>query len=248
MSFLHTTAFLAPSELQELTQTLDALHPFWTRRAAAPLPIYTLGAATYLDARTGVSPYKQLAAQKNTVLKQHFGWLHKKLIDTLTPLVGSATLEKDLALPGFHIFGEPKSKPLPLALCNVLERTPASVHIDTPYKNHFAHWLRYKDVDFLNALSMTVCLERPQHGAGLNTWQTLNHTIDFHGHPMVDDGFDRKLLGKPTYLSYESGWLYISMGHIIHQIAPCRPFLPTDRRITLQAHAVRCDGIWRLFF
>jgi hypothetical protein len=38
------------------------------------------------------------------------------------------------------------------------------------------------------------------------------------------------------------------MGQAKHQIAPAFNCEPRDRRITLQGHGVRCDGVWRLYF
>lgn len=248
MNFLYQACCLSEYEIAQDIHTLDALQHEWTRRAPAPLPIFTLGAATYLDARNGTQAYRHLASQKNAVLRRHFQGLLDKLISNIQRKFGPAVLEDALALPGFHIFGHPNGQPLPPAICAVLEKTPASIHIDTPYKNHLIHWMHYKQVDFLNPLSITVCLETPQHGAGLNLWHRVQGITQMHGHAVIDDRFDRSGLPPPQYHAYTKGWMYVSSGHQVHQIAPSKPFLPSDRRITFQAHAVMCDHAWRIFF
>lgn len=248
MSFLLQTHCLNDHDIAQTLETLDHLQHEWTRRAPSPLPIFTLGAATYLDARHDTAAYKLLAAEKNPVLRQHFKGLLDKLILTIRHELGHAEIEEGLALPGFHIFGNPKNRSLPQAICTVLENTPASIHIDTPYKNHLIHWMRYRKVDFLNPLSITVCLETPRQGAGLNLWHRVQAVTQMHGHAFVDDRIDRTRLALPSHHAYTAGWMYVSSGHQVHQIAPCKPFLPSDRRITLQAHAVMCDDAWRVFF
>jgi hypothetical protein len=248
VSFLYAGEFLNAVEIESIADTLDNLHSEWTRRAPEPMPIYTMGAATYLDARHNSATYKKSARQKNGILQEHFDWLYSRLIEKISVQFGPAVLEPELALPGFHIFGEHRGRPLPPLLCRFLENTPASVHIDTPYKNHLVHWLKYSEFDFLHPLSITVCIELPQHGAGLNMWDRLKSEVFFHGHRVIDEKFDRGQLPHPTYHPYTSGWMYASSGHQVHQIAPSKNFLPQDRRITLQMHAIRCDGWWRIFF
>ncbi len=248
MSFMYQGALLEPQELHCITNTLDKLSHAWTRRAPAPIPIYTLGAATYLDARHNPIGYQALAAQKNLLLMQHFSWLYARLIEHLNKPFGPFELERQLALPGFHIFGNTVGQPVAPMMCQMLERTPASVHMDNPYRNHLIHLSRYQKVDLLHPLSITVCLEMPQSGAGLNTWHALEQVTEFAGHAVIDDRFDPHSLGPATYHGYQLGWVYVSDGHHVHQIAASRPFLPHDRRITLQAHSIQCDGVWRLFF
>ncbi len=248
MTFLYTAALLNAEQVHTAIQALDSLHNEWTRRAPEPLPIFTLGAATYLDARAGNAPYAKLSLQKNVILNKHFTWLYELFIHQITLTLGPATLEHELALPGFHIFGNHPTQPLSPALCRLLENTPASIHIDTPYKNHLLHWTRYEQVDFLNPLSMTVCLEVPVNGAGLNTWHAVEGLTNLMGHPVIEGKFNMQALGTPTYHAYKQGWIYVSTGHHVHQIASSHPFLVNDRRITLQAHAIQCDGLWRVFF
>jgi succinylglutamate desuccinylase len=57
-----------------------------------------------------------------------------------------------------------------------------------------------------------------------------------------------KIKGEiPNYIEYKVGKLFYHKGHTIHQINK-RKMEYGDRRITLQAHAVRCDGVYRVYF
>jgi hypothetical protein len=109
-------------------------------------------------------------------------------------------------------------------------------------------WRKFKEVDYLNPLSITLCLCLPSSGGGLNTWQVIDTQEIFSGHPMLECHFRKLSTEDYRFTPYELGHVYLSNGHQVHQIAPAKLMLPTDRRITLQAHALKCDGTWRLFF
>jgi|TARA_S200000501_G_C20697062_1_gene687828 hypothetical protein len=53
---------------------------------------------------------------------------------------------------------------------------------------------------------------------------------------------------KPMAVPYEVGKLFYHTGHILHQIIPGYNLDGSDRRITLQGHGVKCDGIWKIYF
>ena len=110
MSFLYAGEFLNAVEIESIVDTLDNLHSEWTRRAPKPMPIYTMGAATYLDARHNCATYKKSARQKNGILQENFDWLYSRLIEKISVQFGPAVLEPELALPGFHIFGEHRGR------------------------------------------------------------------------------------------------------------------------------------------
>lgn len=235
----------------EITYALDKIYklsPYWLSRAPQPMASYTLGCATYLDAKSIYSEYQNLTKKYNPILMENFQWLYQKIIDALSPEYGKMFINSDLAHPGFHIFGAPLGEKISDAACRLMEKPIASVHVDIPYRAHMHHWNFYEEIDFLNPLSITLCLSLPEHGGGLNTWHKLDRKTSFQGHDMLDFQFNRSILAQPKYTPYIPGCIYVSSGHRIHQIAPANPMLPTDRRITLQAHALKCDGSWQLFF
>lgn len=179
---------------------------------------------------------------------ENFHWLYQKIIAALFKEYGDMVIHPDLAYPGFHIFGAPPGKEISSAGCRLMEKPIASVHVDVPYRSHMAQWRDFQKVDFLNPLSITLCLCLPEHGGGLNTWHKIDKKTLFQGHEMVDFNFNRPIHLQPHFTPYDAGYIYISSGHRVHQIAPANPMKPTDRRITLQAHALKCDGVWQLYF
>ena len=81
---------------------VHAARPRRTRRDSVH-PFFTLRAASYLDARKGqFAPYQSLAREGNPVLAATFGWVHEKLREAVSTVVGSEVRYDDrLALPGF---------------------------------------------------------------------------------------------------------------------------------------------------
>ncbi len=53
---------------------------------------------------------------------------------------------------------------------------------------------------------------------------------------------------KPMVVPYEVGKLFYHTGHVLHQIIPGYKLQVGDRRMTLQGHGIKCDGIWKLYF
>lgn len=239
---------LSLDEVNQAVRIIDALSSDWIRRATEPLASFTLGAATYLDANHLKFEYEKLKNQYNPILLENFDWLYAKVISSLFENYGPMVIEPDLAYPGFHIFGAPPGHTVSVAGCRLMEKPIASIHVDAPYRAHMKTWRRFKQVDYLNPLSITLCLDLPASGGGLNTWQNIDNKELFSNQEMIDCTFKKIEIKEFKYTPYQTGHVYLSNGHQIHQIAPAKIMQPTDRRITLQAHALKCDGIWRLFF
>lgn len=239
---------LDPGEITRALTSIFNLENYWLSREPKPLTSYTLGCATYLDAVHSYLEYEKKARITNPILIENFDWLYKKITTSISHKFGEMVIHPNLAHPGFHIFGARLKDRISEQACRLMEKPIASVHVDIPYRNHMNFWKSFKDIDFLNPLSITLCLSLPESGGGLNVWHKLNKTAIFQGHEMIDFNFNRTMLTDPEYIPYTTGFIYVSSGHRIHQIAPANQMLPTDRRITLQAHALKCDGIWQLFF
>ena len=47
---------------------------------------------------------------------------------------------------------------------------------------------------------------------------------------------------------YTEGSCALHSGHLVHQIGPIPETVAGDARITLQGHALRCGGVWRLYW
>lgn len=238
---------LTPGECAQWLAVIDALRPHWVRRGPPTLSAYTLGAATYLDAQP-LALYQQMAAQLNPVLQQHFADLYQMLELVLAPHVGPVAPAHGLALPGFHVYGEPEGQQMSPASCQFMEQPVGSIHVDMPYRSHQAYWAQFAQVDFVDTLTFTLCLRAPLHGAGLNVWGQMQFD---EGHPpqqMPRGRFDPAALGPAVRYPYREGGLHFFRGHLVHQMAPGVQLSGQDRRVTLQGHAVRADGIWRMFF
>jgi len=42
--------------------------------------------------------------------------------------------------------------------------------------------------------------------------------------------------------------MFYFIGSLVHQIAPAYNADFNDRRLSLQGHGVKCDGVWQLYF
>lgn len=245
---MRSLKLLDPHEIETALRDIYILSNNWLSRAPYPLASYTLGCATYLDAKISKSNYQNLSKKFNPLLMTNFNWLYQRIIVMLSKEYGDMVINADLAHPGFHIFGAVPEGEISAIGCKLMEKPIASIHIDIPYRSHMHEWRSFQTVDFLNPLSITLCLRLPEQGGGLNTWHKIDKKTTFQGHEMIDFNFDRSTLVQPQYTPYTPGYIYVSNGHRVHQIAPANPMKPTDRRITLQAHALKCDGVWQLFF
>ena len=174
--------------------------------------------------------------------------------------------DDNLALPGFHIFGPKKGVVMSKQDCFYLQQPLASIHTDIQYKEHNEYWSQFKHVDLQNTLSFTMAIKLPKHGGGLYIWdwaefdQEMIDTFNFQHNDDKVDVLKNKYLWdngsvgdynpkeEPLYEEYVEGNMVYFIGHLVHQIAPATVCEPTDRRITLQGHGVKCDGIWRCYF
>ena len=174
--------------------------------------------------------------------------------------------DDNLALPGFHIFGPKKGVVMSKQDCFYLQQPLASIHTDIQYKEHKEYWDRYEKVDLENTLSFTMSIKLPKHGGGLYIWdwaefdQEMIDTFNFQHNDEKVDVLKNKYLWdngsvgdynpkeEPLYEEYVEGNMVYFIGHLVHQIAPAKKCEPTDQRITLQGHGVKCDGVWRCYF
>lgn len=222
---------------EESKKVLDIVHSLenqWEPRMGKEVPFYTLGAATYFDAAEhGKAFYKKKAEKTNPLLLENFSFLYNRLQEVLEKITGKKVLyEKQLALPGFHIFQyyELFKKPL------------ASIHFDLQFL-HF-DW-NYKKVDYDHPLSFTLPISLPRCGGGLNYWE-----LYYNDCKELPDWEMEKLKKntKMQYLPYQVGKILVHEGFLLHQIAPTKEMQPNDERITLQGHGLICDDILRVYW
>lgn len=129
----------------------------WTCRSITGLPFYTLGAASYLDARWGEAAYITKAQEQNITLVTRLRHFYQLLLSQLGIILQEPCFYDDdaKALPGFHIF---KSHP------DFTKDDVASIHSDKQYQ--LLKWTGLIEDTF----SFTLPIELPASGGGLNYW------------------------------------------------------------------------------
>jgi hypothetical protein len=225
---------LTAEECAAARAAVHDLRPHWVRREPW-VPFFTLGAASYLDARhKREENYHAPARRLNPLLRERFGWLYDRLADRLSALLGAPVVYRPgCALPGFHIF----------QWCAAFEQPFASVHQDLQYE--LLAWGPDERPDLRNPLSFTLAVALPRTGGGLNVWDVAHDELE--GLP----GEERRRLiasRRRDYHPYRAGRIAVHSGHKVHQIAPGRDTVRGEERLTLQGHGVRCSGVWHLYW
>jgi hypothetical protein len=245
--------------------TLDVINSYedyWIRRGVYsestgfaatedPVDFYTLGAATYIDCKLNKQVYEYINEQVSNNLRSDFDWLYDTLVYNLWDEIGPCEISSELAPPGFHIFGCKSNEEPTEATKNYMEKSTATIHVDLQQEQHMSVWDKFDEVDLVNCLSFTLPLQIPISGAGLNTWEDDSLKC----YELNDDYC--KSIKKLDYgeysppnvvIPYSVGKLFYFIGPLKHQIAPGNKLILSDRRITLQGHGVKCDGVWQLYF
>ena len=145
-----------------------------------------------------------------------------------------AFLDEQLALPGFHVYLSDPLKSQPVA----------SVHFDMQFEK--IDWTGIGTPDFDQQLSLTIAIELPATGGGLLVWNINRLDIE----KMTDEQRKAHMAAhrNAAYHAYTVGNLVVHSGHQLHQIAKTKDVQATDRRITMQAHALPVDGQWVIYW
>ena len=228
-------ALLTTTEAKHVVAAVQAERAHWVRRHA-DYPVYTLGAASYLDGpRLGFQRYQVEARRLNAILSARFDWLYERLRTAVSSIVGAeARYDDGVALPGFHVYLSDPAKPQPAA----------SMHYDLQYEQ--IDWQAWGTPDRAQQLSLTLTLALPASGGGLLVWNINRLALE----RMRDDERKAHMAANrdAIYHPYTVGHLAAHTGHQLHQIAPTRDVQPADQRITMQAHAIPVDGRWLIYW
>ncbi|MCP3880307.1 MAG: hypothetical protein GY701_18235 [Sulfitobacter sp.] len=233
METLKRLELLDAEECEQACRQVDKLEPHWLQRLPG-LPYYTLGAASYLDAARDQGLYKRRAAKYNPLLAAELGWLHERVRLALASHTGSDFVQApEAAWPGFHIFGFHRKFRQPMA----------SIHFDRQHED--VPWRKVHELDVSERLTFTLPIRLPRSGAGLTIW-------DIHWEDCRQDGLvypEILAQSRPsTHVPYSEGVLMVHSGNTLHQIAAVPDMQPGDRRITLQGHALKCNGIFQMYW
>ena len=218
-----------------------------------PVDFYTHCVATYIDGITDIQYYYDYIKSQNPVFKDYFSWLYDLVIYNLWGEIGECQVADFLAYPGFHIFGTKPNEPPKMATKMYMEQPSATIHVDLQHEQHDFLWNHFKEVDLENTLSFTLPIQVPTNGGGLNTWEEESmkqYEIDnkYTKHMKELDYSKWGDYDEPTVVPYNAGEMFWFIGKLVHQIAPAYNADFNDRRISLQGHGVKCDGVWQLYF
>ena len=210
-------------------------------------PFWTLGAVSYLDHVASPSRYNKHRDYLNPVLIKKFNWIYDIIIEKLhREFQEPVVIDGFLSHPGFHIFSAKIGDTIEPEYLKMFEQPLGSVHVDVQYEEHIEYWKTFKEVDFQNTLSFTIPIKLPKHGGGLYTWKDKVNPYSFN-YTTNENKLDE--LESPSVSNlYNKGEMIYFIGHLLHQMMPGTQLQPTDRRITVQGHGVKCDGVWRLYW
>jgi hypothetical protein len=228
---VETAPFLSEPECEELCAQVHALEPHWVQRLPG-LPMYTLGAAAYLDGAGSEQPYLDAAAKYNPILEQHFAWLYRRLEAAFTErFKAPVAYPAGKALPGFHVF---------LAHPAFILAQP-SIHADLQYRQTDWSWSR----SIARPFSFTVALALPADGGGLHVWDVSIRDLE----GLSNDEKARMLRATgERFVPYRRGELLLQLGHQIHRISTPQSMAEGDQRVTFQGHGLLCDGVWQIYW
>lgn len=250
---------LNKDQCESALNVVDSLRNQWLNKSSPSdkgeggyPPLWTLGAASYRDGRNNLKKYHKIKIRENKTLIENFSGLYDILISKLEPCIGSVDLEYDLALPGFHIFGE-RDQVKEKSVLNIPKNILSMIHKDELNEMHYEFLKeKYSKVDRNRVISITVSISLPKLGSGLCVWEDELETFStgkgFARDVLDSELYDDFILGKPSVIPYKSGSAFCFSGKSYHQISPIKKVYPGDRRVTLQAHGMVCDDAWRLFF
>jgi hypothetical protein len=232
---LTDVALLDAREVERALADIHATREHWTARHSKH-PFFTLGAASYMDARGGrFAEYQASAQRTNPVLRDRFGWLLEKVRTAVAAHVGGTVVyDERIALPGFHVF----------LYAEDAENASASVHYDQQYE--LIDWTGIGTPDPDTQLSLTLAVALPASGGGLLVWN-LNR-LELERMPPDARKAHMAANRNAVFSPYEVGHLFIHSGHQLHQGAPSKALRPDDARITLQCHSIRVDGRWIVYW
>jgi len=210
-------------------------------------PFWTLGAVSYLDGVASHALYNRHRDALNPLLRKKFNWIYEIICERLqSDLKEPVVIDEVLAHPGFHIFAAKNGTTIEPEYLKLFEESLGSVHVDVQYEEHEEYWKNFKEVDLKNTLSFTVPIQLPTHGGGLYTW---DDEVDAYSFNYATNKLKLSELECASVTNlYTRGEMIYFVGHLLHQMMPGRNIQPSDKRITVQGHGVKCDGVWRLYW
>lgn len=264
MSQYYVSQLLSKDEAIHYSNLIDSLHDKWSIRKFDGGHYYTLGLATHLDGpehdEDASEEYLKRCYASNEMLLKYFSPLYDKAIKEIADHIGPCELISDGPIPGFYIYGEPKSKKEEIELEQ--PDVVSAIHTDIQIYRLNYLWNTYDEVDDSTTMSFTFTIDVPKYGASIALWDQEDkglfsdteyakwaRSIDYTSYPdnvyMLENEIKNKV---PDIVEHKPGQMFFQEGKIYHAVGHTRQPLSTDRRITLQGFGKKCDGVWRLCF
>jgi hypothetical protein len=212
------------------------------RNPGKPGTFVTYGRAAYLDVclprANPQTDYFGAIQKSNRELLAAVGDFYEELRCGLERILGDpvAYEPEALALPGIHIFRG----------AGIRSAGEAGAHFDVQYQK-----LSFPTPPDSGPppLSITLPLRAPVHGTGLQVYHVsyADYERNYRAGRIntVEELVRRK---TSAYYPYTLGKLMLHRGLVMHCLATPGPIEPSDERITLQGHGVRCGGTWILYW
>lgn len=251
---------LSSKDCDSVVDRIDSLRSYWINKSEYTIsngevglpPLWSLGAASYRDLKLGRRYYDKIRKLQNNILLENFSDIYLLIIEKISKYIGDVEIEKNLAVPGFHIFGEKTylSSSLKVNIAN--NDIVSMIHKDQLYDYHYEYLSKiYHNVE-KKIISITISIKLPSRGSGLCTWEDDSLKIFSTEEEFAKDIKKNKVyqdceFGEPNIIGYKEGSAFCFSGETLHQIAPPCIINPGDRRITMQMHGIVCDNVWRLF-
>ena len=246
-------------DCNKIETTVDNLDKLWINRSCtrrfsyenkmhiSRAPFWTLGAVSYLDHVKSSDQYDKHRDYLNPVLYKKFNWIYEIITEKLQEALGEpVVIDKFLAHPGFHIFATKIGTTIEPEYMKLFEQPLGSVHVDVQWEEHHDYWQTFDEVNLKDTLSFTVPIKLPSGGGGLYTWADEVNPYSFN---YTTNEVKLSELEHPCVSNlYTEGEMIYFIGHLLHQMMPGVNVQPTDRRITVQGHGQKCDGVWRLYW
>ena len=246
-------------DCNKIETTVDSLDKLWINRSCtrrfsyenkmhiSRAPFWTLGAVSYLDHVKSGDQYDKHRDYLNPVLYKKFNWIYEIITEKLQEALGEpVVIDKFLAHPGFHIFAAKTGTTIEPEYMKMFEQPLGSVHVDVQWEEHHDYWQKFDKVNLEDTLSFTVPIKLPSGGGGLYTWADEVNPYSFN---YTTNETKLSELKHPCVTNlYNEGEMIYFIGHLLHQMMPGVNVQPTDRRITVQGHGQKCDGVWRLYW
>ena len=246
-------------DCNKIETTVDNLDKLWINRSCtrrfsyenkmhiSRAPFWTLGAVSYLDHVKSGDQYDKHRDYLNPVLYKKFNWIYEIITEKLQEALGEpVVIDKFLAHPGFHIFATKIGTTIEPEYMKLFEQPLGSVHVDVQWEEHHDYWQTFDEVNLKDTLSFTVPIKLPSGGGGLYTWADEVNPYSFN---YTTNEVKLSELEHPCVSNlYTEGEMIYFIGHLLHQMMPGVNVQPTDRRITVQGHGQKCDGVWRLYW